>query len=108
MSGLQNFLIKILPQSWAQGMEAESRSWMLRCNVCGTERSVWDTGGTRWKASGHTSRMMRCPQCGKLTLHTMYRKQSSGAIHRAPTRHPRENGHESSFVYLYPQNRLVG
>src|SRR5690349_18913218 len=74
MSGIQNFFIKILPQRWAQDMEAQSRSWMLKCSNFGAERSVWETGGIRWKASGNPSRMMRCPNCGKFVLHTMYKK----------------------------------
>lgn len=43
MSSLQKFLTAIFPAAWARSMEAESRSWMIRC-PCGFERSVWDTG----------------------------------------------------------------
>jgi len=40
MSLRQKLLTAIVPRRWADEMEAESRSWMLHCNVCGLERSV--------------------------------------------------------------------
>jgi ribosomal protein S27E len=36
----------------AAEMEAESRTWMVRCRKCGNERSVWEMGGLRYKARG--------------------------------------------------------
>jgi len=56
-------------------MEAESRAWMVRC-PCGFERSVWDMGGIRWKAAGKPRQYMLCQSCGKLSWHTIYRKNS--------------------------------
>ena len=76
MSFLQELLRAIVPRRWMDEMEAESRSWMLRCNTCGLERSVWETGGVRWKAAGRPSRWMRCPQCGRATWHTLHRTQA--------------------------------
>ncbi|UCC63499.1 MAG: hypothetical protein JSV36_00075 [Anaerolineae bacterium] len=76
MSFFQELLQAILPQRVVGEMEAESRSWMLRCGACGLERSVWDTGGVRWKAAGRPSRLVRCPQCARVTWHTMYRTQA--------------------------------
>jgi hypothetical protein len=75
MSFGQKLLMAIVPRRWADEMEAESRSWMLHCNVCGLERSVWEMGGVRWKAAGRPSRLMYCPQCGKTTWHKLYRRQ---------------------------------
>jgi ribosomal protein L37E len=46
-------------------MEAESRAWMVSCPHCGFERSVWDTGGVRYKAAGTSRNYMRCPRCGR-------------------------------------------
>jgi uncharacterized Zn finger protein len=74
MSFLQELLQAIVPQRWADQIKAESHSWMLRCAACGLERSVWETGGVRWKAAGRPSRLMRCPQCGRVTWHTVNRK----------------------------------
>jgi hypothetical protein len=76
MSFLQDLLHAIVPRRWADEMEAESRSWMLRCDACGLERSVWETGGVRWKAAGRSSRLMRCAQCDRATWHTLYRTQA--------------------------------
>ena len=75
MSFFKRMLTTIIPRRWAEDMEAESRSWMLRCKVCGLERSVWEMGGVRWKAAGRPSRLMHCPQCGRVTWHTLYRRQ---------------------------------
>ena len=71
----QRLLTSIVPQRWADEMEADSRSWMLRCNDCGLERSVWEVGGVRWKAVGSPSRYRHCPRCDHATWHTLYRKQ---------------------------------
>jgi hypothetical protein len=65
MSFRQKLLMAIVPRRWADEMEAESRSWMLRCKVCGLERSVWEMGGVRWKAAGCPSRRRHCPRCGQ-------------------------------------------
>jgi hypothetical protein len=75
MSFFQRLFTRLLPRKWAEDMEADSRSWMLRC-PCGFERSVWDIGGIRWKAVGNSKNLGRCPHCGKLTWHTMYRKHT--------------------------------
>jgi hypothetical protein len=74
MSKIQNFIKKFLPASWAESMEKESREWMMQCNSCGFERSVWDTGGIRWKAAGEPIRYMLCGSCGTLTGHRTYKK----------------------------------
>lgn len=76
MSGIQNFIKKFLPASWAESMEKESREWMLRCETCGTERSVWDIGGIRWKAAGNPVRRMLCDKCGLLTSHKTYKPEN--------------------------------
>jgi hypothetical protein len=55
-------------------MEAEARTWFLRCKECGHERSAWEVGGIRWKAAGNPVRYLPCPRCGRNTWHTTYRK----------------------------------
>lgn len=70
---IRKLVLKIVPRAVAEDMEAHSRTWMLRC-PCGHERSVWDIGGIRWKAVGNSKNLLRCPSCGKLTWHTMYRR----------------------------------
>lgn len=74
MNAMQRFFKTILPQGWADSMEAESRSWMVRCS-CGFERSIWDLGGIRWKAKGNPRRFLACPHCQQAGWHTIYRKR---------------------------------
>ena len=73
MTFIQRFFTALLPKSRAEAMQAESRSWMVKC-TCGYERSIWDMGGIRWKASGSPRLLRICPQCGQRTWHTVYRK----------------------------------
>jgi hypothetical protein len=77
LSHLQQLFIRIFPASWAQEMEAESRDWMVRCHACGFERSLWETGGIRWKKKGNSRTWTwgRCPNCGKLSWHTVHRRE---------------------------------
>ncbi|MBI1259541.1 MAG: hypothetical protein GC204_18900 [Chloroflexi bacterium] len=77
MSRTQEFLKRVLPEKWAADMEAESRSWMIKCSKCGNEMSVWDVGGVRWKAAGNPKKVMRCRKCGQVALHEIYRKLES-------------------------------
>ncbi len=75
MSGIQRLFTRFVPKSWAESMEADSRRWMVKCPNCGFERSVWDMGGIRWKATGNPRWRMRCPNCGEMGWHTVYKKQ---------------------------------
>lgn len=71
MSFVQRLVADLVPRSWA--MEAESRAWMARCEECGTERSIWDLGGIRWKAAGSPRRRLACPKCGRTSWHLIHR-----------------------------------
>ena len=75
MSRIQRFFTHVFPSSWASSMEAESRQWMVRCQSCGYERSIWDMGGIRWKAAGTRWTWGRCPNCGKRGWHKIYHRQ---------------------------------
>jgi hypothetical protein len=52
-------------------MEAESRAWIARCETCDGERSIWDLGGIRWKASGSPRRRLKCPACNRVEWHAI-------------------------------------
>jgi ribosomal protein S27E len=58
----------------AAEMEAESRTWMVRCRKCGNERSIWDMGGLRYKARGRPWRLVRCSSCNRLRWARVYRR----------------------------------
>jgi hypothetical protein len=74
MTSVQRFFTRIFPRAWAEDMRAESERWMVRCD-CGFERSVWEMGGIRWKASGNPRKSLRCPQCGQVSWHKVYKKE---------------------------------
>jgi len=77
MSAIQRFFAAILPASWAQSMEAESRMWKVTCS-CGCGRSIWELGGIRWKATGNPRTYLRCPQCGQRSWHRVAKRSVSG------------------------------
>lgn len=60
---------RLLGPETAAAMEAESRAWLVICPHCGFSRSVWETGGTRYKASGTSRVRMRCPSCDQSGWH---------------------------------------
>jgi hypothetical protein len=70
---IQRFLTVVLPKAWAEDIRADSLAWMMLC-TCGYERSIWESGGIRWKGKGSKRRLAACPQCGRQTWHTIYRK----------------------------------
>jgi len=73
MSFVQRLFKAVLPRASAEAMETESRRWVARC-PCGYERSLWDLGGIRWKASGNPRQFLTCPQCGQRGWHVITRK----------------------------------
>jgi ribosomal protein S27E len=73
MSAVQRLIMKVLPARWSASIEAESRTWMMRCDDCGHTTSVWDRGGVRWKAKGTPRVRGRCPGCGRTGWHTISR-----------------------------------
>jgi hypothetical protein len=76
MTRIQKFFKTVLPNSWAESMEKESREWLMKCLDCGLEQSVWEAGGIRWKASGRKQTKSYCEKCDFLTWHEIYRKSS--------------------------------
>jgi len=49
--------------------EAESRKWTAVCPRCQSVNSIWDVGGMRYKAAGRPIKLVRCPNCGKISPH---------------------------------------
>ena len=74
LSRTQQLITRIVPSAWAAAMETESRAWMVRCRSCGFERSIWELGGIRWKATGSKWTWGRCPNCGQRGWHTISRR----------------------------------
>ena len=72
---LRDFMAKRAPRGVASDMEAESRTWMVRCRSCGHERSIWELGGVRYRARGRPKTLIRCRNCGRIRWADIYRKE---------------------------------
>ncbi len=79
MNFIQNLFSKMRARSQAlrAAMEAESRTWMIRCPRCGYEQSVWESGGTMYKAYGTSWQYRQCPHCGKRSWNKVYRQKAA-------------------------------
>ncbi|MDJ0752814.1 MAG: hypothetical protein QNJ45_04795 [Ardenticatenaceae bacterium] len=76
MGLIQKLVTNFLPRSLSQAIEAESRSWILRCQRCDESRSVWDAGGVRYKAtSAKKITAGYCSNCQKMSRFSLERNQ---------------------------------
>ena len=73
--GLQKLLTGLFSPATAARIEADSRMWMMQCQKCGYERSIWEIGGIRYKAIGNPRTLKRCPNCGQINWHKIYRRE---------------------------------
>ena len=73
MASEHKFLKFILPAKAFAAVEAGTRQWLIAC-PCGSEQDLWDAGGVRFKGAGRPKQMMRCQTCGKVTAHTVRKK----------------------------------
>lgn len=73
MSTAQRLAKKLLPKKILDAMEAESRQWRVVC-ACGHDRSIWDIGGIRYKATGNPRTLLKCPACDKRTWHRVIKQ----------------------------------
>jgi hypothetical protein len=62
-----------VPKGSKNAAELESRDWQVTCNRCGFTRSVWQTGGVRYKAAGESIVRMACPGCEQRGAHRIWR-----------------------------------
>ena len=83
-SGTQKLFTGLVSPATAAKMQAESETWVYQCPYCGFERSVWDAGGVRYKASGTARVLRRCPQCGRLAWQRVVRRAEPGATAPVP------------------------
>jgi predicted RNA-binding Zn-ribbon protein involved in translation (DUF1610 family) len=67
-------LIKSLFPGFMARVEAESRNWIMQCPRCGHEVSVWDYGGMRYRAPGPVYRLGRCPDCHKVGMLRVFKR----------------------------------
>ena len=65
-------------------VEAESRSWMVKC-PCGFERSIWELGGVRYGAHSRGKKLLRrCSECGRFRWHSVYKRSPAEVESPAP------------------------
>jgi len=67
------WFLRLLGPEGAAAAEAESRAWLVTCPNCGFSRSVWEMGGTRYKAAGTARWRFRCPNCGQMGWHQVHK-----------------------------------
>jgi rRNA maturation endonuclease Nob1 len=80
MSLIQRLILSVVPAAWGAAMERESRQWMLQCQACQHEVSIWDLGGIRYRAYGNSRKFLRCPACGRRTWQKLYKRAESAAL----------------------------
>jgi phage FluMu protein Com len=71
---LRNLILRFMPPAMKADAEAESRKWVATCPRCQSVNSVWDIGGIRYKAAGRPIKLVRCPNCGKISPHQFSKK----------------------------------
>jgi hypothetical protein len=74
---LRRFFSRLFPAR-AEEMEAESRAWIIRCERCGGEQSVWDAGGMRYRSRGAPRRVGKCGLCGRTGLQRLSYRPAAG------------------------------
>ncbi len=75
---LRKIFARLTPSLYRK-IEAESRTWMMQCQKCHHEISVWDYGGMRYKALGPVWRMGRCANCRRVGMLKVYRQTGDSA-----------------------------
>lgn len=77
MSIWQRLFARRTPDGKMGDVEAESRSWMVKC-PCGFEQSIWDLGGVRYGAYSKGKKILRrCTECGRFRWHSVYKKEQA-------------------------------
>lgn len=71
MSRTQRLFTRLAGAQTAAAMEAHSRAWLVICPNCGHERSIWELGGIRYKATGNPRTRLTCPKCGQAGWHAV-------------------------------------
>ncbi len=68
MPFLRALVLGMMPQSWRDDAERDSRLWVTECTRCGNISNIWELGGMRWRAAGRPLTGMRCTGCGKFAM----------------------------------------
>lgn len=66
---IQQTVLAVLPKSWGEAIEAESKQWRIHCGHCPCSHSVWELGGIRFMAAGRPRVYRKCPKCQRWSWH---------------------------------------
>ncbi|MEZ5940764.1 MAG: FHA domain-containing protein [Planctomycetaceae bacterium] len=76
-------------KSWWKGfcnsVRQESQRWHIVCTECGKKKSVWESGGVRWKAAGNSHKLVYCSGCQKMVWAKMEYLPESSVGNASPT-----------------------
>lgn len=72
LSGMQRMAKRLSSDEKFERMKEDSKKWRFTC-TCGQESSIWDIGGIRYKAKGKPRLGLRCPQCNKWAMQSIYK-----------------------------------
>ena len=75
-------IVLLFMRSRAAEVEASTKEWIVTCQSCGLERTLWDLGGVRYKHARRGSQegfRARCPRCNQRAAHTMERRSAAHA-----------------------------
>jgi endogenous inhibitor of DNA gyrase (YacG/DUF329 family) len=79
LSFTQRLFTRLMPGRAAE-MERQSREWFVICPRCGFEQSFWAMGGIRYGAKSKGARLgVKCPSCGKRSMHRVEHRPAAGA-----------------------------
>ena len=74
MSLFQRLILSLVSPRLAEAMEQDSRLWTMRCLTCGSEISIWEAGGVRYRAAKRSRTLYRCLKCSRIRCHEVYKK----------------------------------
>ena len=87
MTTIQKILTMVLPSATVERMKEETNQWRVRCTACGHSKSLWETGGVRYRKrsplGGVSATIVRCSQCGGLRAGVIEKQVPSGTAWRA-------------------------
>ncbi len=75
MAAEHRLLKFILPAKAFDAVRSGTKQWIAEC-PCGNKQDFWDAGGVRYGAkSAGCAKLVRCPACGKSTMHSIRKKR---------------------------------
>lgn len=74
LSNTQKLFKMFVSDATFAAMQAESKTWKVKCARCNHKSSIWEMGGIRYKAAGNKKLYRPCPNCGERSWHSVYKE----------------------------------